>query len=618
MRPFLGDFLALASEHIDTASSDSAPLPPGAACAVVCELGRVTAAMARYPAAFVLHDETDAAHHLDAPARAVRDATTALRFAAVRMRAAVGALGDDHGDQNHPAAARLSAAAGYLSAGHDLLQAHFAPGPFGSRIGASPWAPVIVSAPVSAALVAEMGRYAGRLAPWAIRLPAARGPSEALPARTQVAISAACQWLRMAEAAAWATGHHRDGVAAGRAVLRAIPANVVPPRHLPAGGEPVPALCAGVAATAERLRHLAHAAAARRHPPEATASTSWQRTAQGAAITAHCGELLLHRLTEPAVQGDGTLTALLRQAAGAASQARAAWRAAAHAWDSVTTGTGAGVTPAAAAIGDLVLWAGRLTYHNPAWTPARGQAGPVRSAVGLAGTPGTLADVLTALHEISDVCARIAAADRESVRAAAAAGALYVPTRLLAERCDVPYRYTPLLPDFTDALLATYDATIQAATRAATALDSVMRIVNPQRSTLATLRAGAQLGTPHLPYTPAVPVVRQAAQPAPGRVEQALRSYGISEPALLARATSLDGTTQDLINAARATAQRQATARRATLHPPEGPARGPQHPAALAAKDSPVTTGSTTPLPRLVPIGHRIRHSSAPRQRPTL
>jgi hypothetical protein len=43
-----------------------------------------------------------------------------------------------------------------------------------------------------------------------------------------------------------------------------------------------------------------------------------------------------------------------------------AWRAVARAWDSITTGTTAALTPLAAEISGLVLRAGRLAHHDPA------------------------------------------------------------------------------------------------------------------------------------------------------------------------------------------------------------------------------------------------------------
>jgi hypothetical protein len=216
---------------------------------------------------------------------------------------------------------RLAEAADCLAAGHDLLQTHFSLGPFGSRHGNSRWAPVITSAPVNHALLAEMAGYAHRIAPWVIWLTVADPPDEALPATARVAVSAACQRLRAAEAAAWAASHHHHGTADEHRLLRGIPVNTAPPRHSPGTEETVPRLCRGTISTAERLRHPTRAFASQPHQPGTVTAASWQRIAQGAAITGHCSELILRSLAEPASQLSTApdATAALARAASATS-----------------------------------------------------------------------------------------------------------------------------------------------------------------------------------------------------------------------------------------------------------------------------------------------------------
>jgi hypothetical protein len=153
MRPLLGDFLVVASDHIDAATSDIPQPSVDAGRAMIKELDRLTAVMARTANAFVVDDGTDPAH-LDAPALTALDAQAALRHAAARMHTAVAVLGEGSDDDRHPAAARLAAAAAHLSAGHDLLQSHFAPPQSGTRHGNSLWAPAIVSTPVNMVAVA--------------------------------------------------------------------------------------------------------------------------------------------------------------------------------------------------------------------------------------------------------------------------------------------------------------------------------------------------------------------------------------------------------------------------------------------------------------------------------
>jgi hypothetical protein len=169
-----------------------------------------------------------------------------------------------------------------------------------------------------------------------------------------------------------------------------------------------------------------------------------------------------------------------------------------------------------------------------------------------------------------------------------------------------------------DELLAAYDAVTDAAMCAAAALDQLVLTLSPQPTTLLTLRATAPLTTPYLPHsTVARGPARPVQQPPPGQVEQALRNRGISEPALLARAADLDGATKVLISSAASIAERRARAAHTGEPVPKDSPAEHQHPARVAAKDSSPVTTSGSSLPRLVPIGHQIRHSTATRRRPS-
>ena len=466
MRPLLGDFLAAASRHLDAATGDLR-LGAEASPSVVGELFRLTAVMAHCADAFTAEDQSDPRHLKDARELAMADARSALRQAAARMRAAWGAHTEADDDSPPGTAMCLAAAADNLVAGRDLLHTHFTTDQVGWRHGTSPWAPAIASGQVNAALVSEIGSYAGRLAAWALQL-AAAGSAGRLPAQAQVAISEGCRWLWVAEAAARVVRHH-PGTATGHALLHAIPINLPPPRHPPHGGLPVPELCAGTIITAERLRHLAHLTAIRGHHPKAALAASWQRTAQAAAITGHCSELILRQLTQPGTRppAAAAVATAIEQAADAASRSWRSWRALAHDWDTFTTNRGTALTPVAAEIGDLVLWAGRLAHTDPAWTPARAHASQPRTNADFTGRGTTITAVVTALHHTSDALTRIAAHDRENVRTSAATDQIYIPTRLLPEDDDVPYRYAPAPPAMLDELLATYDAVTEAAMRAA-------------------------------------------------------------------------------------------------------------------------------------------------------
>jgi len=369
--------------------------------------------------------------------------------------------------------------------------------------------------------------------------------------------------------------------------------------------------------TAERLGHLAYLTTTRGYPPRAALATCWQRTAQAAAITGHCSELILRQLAEPAARlprGAAAETAI-KQAAQAAGSSWQTWRAVAHHWDIFTTSPGTIFTPVAAEIGDLILWIGRLAHTDPAWSPARNHS-PLRPGAGFIDGGTGISAVVIALHYASDALSRIIGHDREGVRSAAATEDLYVPTRLLPADNDVPYRYVPAPSAMLDELLATYDAVAEAAMRAASTLDRLVLTLNSQPTALTALRTVAPLNTPCPPHSPAVLAAPPANQPPPGQVEQALRGQGISEPALLARAAELDDKTTALIGSAASISQRRAKACGAVKHAPEASPTDRQHPARLAARDSSPAARAATSLPRLVPISHQIRHSTQARRRP--
>ena len=485
----------------------------------------------------------------------------------------------------------------------------------GWRHGTSPWASATVSPQVGAALITEIGDYAGRLAPWALQL-AAAVPGERLLARARVAIGAGCRWLWVVEAAARVV-RQDPGATAGQAILHSIPVNRPPARYPPRGGEPVPQLCVGTAITAERLGHLAYLTATRGYPPRAALATCWQRTAQAAAITGHCSDLILRQLTEPAgrLPHSAAAETAINQAAQAAGSSWQAWRAVARRWDIFTTSPGTIFTPVAAEIGDLILWIGRLAHADPAWSPARNHSSPLRTGTGFIDSGTEISAVVIALHHASDALTRIADHDREGIRSAAATEDLYVPTRLLPADTDVPYRYVPAPPAMLDELLATYDAVAEAAMRAATALDRLLITLNPQPTALTALRAVAPLNTPCPPHSLAVFAAPPAKQPPPGQVEQALPGQGISDPALLAHAAELDDKTTALIGSAASISQRRANAGGAVKHAREASPTDLQHPARLAARDSSPAASAATSLPRLVPISHQIRHSTPARRR---
>jgi hypothetical protein len=106
-------------------------------------------------------------------------------------------------------------------------------------------------------------------------------------------LAEACGYLRTL-AGATAAAHRQEPVlAVDRAVLRAIPVAVTPPRWLPGARDSVGTLCQGVIGAAERLRHSAGLAAALAgSSPEVSADSLRHAAAAAVAASHHCSVLL--------------------------------------------------------------------------------------------------------------------------------------------------------------------------------------------------------------------------------------------------------------------------------------------------------------------------------------
>jgi len=311
--PLFGEFLAAASEQIDAAVSFPGELPGRARPAAIRQLGRLISALARYATDITLPDEFDpAGPPPSAHERAAANARLALLRAAEHAQLAAHGAASARADAGHPVVRHLSGAADHLAAGRDLLQTHLTPA--GAGAGSSPWAPVITSPPVTTALIAELARYAHRLAPWMSQLALARTPDSAVPAPACLALHTASGWLWAAGPAMATAALPHPAATTSRRLLGAVPASTPPPRHRIGGTDTVAGLCAGAASTAERLRHAMPVAASQlRWSPTAT-SLSWRRDALAAAILGHTSELLLRSLASRAGhrETDSAITAGLR------------------------------------------------------------------------------------------------------------------------------------------------------------------------------------------------------------------------------------------------------------------------------------------------------------------
>ncbi len=131
-------------------------------------------------------------------------------------------------------AAGLDAAAASLAAGRDLLHTHFTTGPGRMRRDRSEWAPAISSAPVTRALLLELGLWARRIAAHGARL-ALAAPEQRGTAEERRRLNAACQWLWVLDSAVQAAQRHDPVSAADVWLLHAMPVNARTPRRVPGG-----------------------------------------------------------------------------------------------------------------------------------------------------------------------------------------------------------------------------------------------------------------------------------------------------------------------------------------------------------------------------------------------
>jgi hypothetical protein len=349
-----------------------------------------------------------------------------------------------------------------LAAARDLLATHHEFLDSGELAARSPWADAIASTSVTRALIAEVARWSALLTPW-VRWLAVNAPVRGRDDPAGLAAACRCLWLAGAAAGqAQVVGRTGDDDAS---LLYGIPAATPPSRVPPDGTEQVAGLCAGITATAERLRLAAFTApdyAA--WSPSATAR-AWQQAATSAGIISDLAGPVLRTLAQIP---DGGTAGELRAAARSLSVARDSWCELAAAWAGITTETSLVATRANTETSDLVLRIGRLALDNPQWTPARvHRDSPLRAPSALVGDRASVAEVTSAVHQAADALAVMAAANLTGVTAAAAADRFHVPTRTLTDRHDIPRAFAPAPPRRLAELQDSYREAVAAARTAA-------------------------------------------------------------------------------------------------------------------------------------------------------
>ena len=560
-----GEFTGAAAGHI-TAAVALPTSPPGEARdAVTAQLGRLITTLARYLDDLPLPDQFDPAlsQAVKKKAQAAAEARQALRWAAESLAPAPAAENTE-GD-SHPAAGHLAAAADLLAAGRDLLHTHFT-GPLSAQTARSYYAPVILSWPVTSALVTQVAAFARQLAPWAIQVSGPYDPGRP-GAAAATGLHIASRWLQAAATTVHRAWPYPPPVQA-QDMLAALPLNAAPTAVPPSPPESVPHLCEGITVTAQRLQHAARVIADEARWAPETASLSWRRDALASAITTHSSAFILRLLTQRATQLglDAAIQHDLHAATVAMERAWRVWYKAVRHWDTLTTGQhppGA-VTPVAAEIGELALRTGRLARRDPQWTPARTGLGLIRDPAALAADAGEFAPVIAAVHHAADAVTRVGSEDQQAIRQAAADGRLYIPARLVPAAAHSSYDYVPAPSPRTERLMHAYSAAVRATSTATATLDDLAATVQAPSRFLADIRM--LTGHPTWRQPPSLgsgPAAQdwQAFRPAEaGGLRELIGDLSISDPAIHLRAAAIEDAAQTLAAEAASQAQRRATA----------------------------------------------------------
>jgi hypothetical protein len=355
----------------------------------------------------------------------------------------------------------LTAVAASLQTASDLLRTH-RKRPAGKPVAdCSPWAQVAMSGTVSRALAAEIGRWSGLIAPWAL------WASHSAPPEAAGEFLAVSRCLQTAHASAAQTAGITPVTADDKELLYGIPAAYPPARIPPGDSETVRDLCAAIAVTAERLRLAAFIAPDHAAWSPSVSARGWERSARAAAIASHtAGQALRILCGQPGLLHPAE-TATVLATGKRLTTARDAWLRTAQTLNGITTESIHSLTRTATEAQDLMLRLGRLATGNPRWTPAKHDQRPDRRApASLATDQATARAVLAALHQAADALAMLADRDLAVITTAETAGRLYVPTRQLPARYDIPHPYGPAPGNRAAELMTAYLSTITA-TRAA-------------------------------------------------------------------------------------------------------------------------------------------------------
>ncbi|MCT9934510.1 hypothetical protein N5079_30325 [Planotetraspora sp. A-T 1434] len=291
----------------------------------------------------------------------------------------------------HPVPLHLSTAGLAWGAAGDVLATHFSPQMTHAR---SDWTRVITDNEVRRQLLHEVGSHALALSAILDRTAHAHAP-EIRAARELLTSPDVVEASRLG----------------GSAVVRAIPLNdPAPPAAIPTAPQTPDELRAGITTSTNALRALCH------HKHE-SGPREWHRTALAGSIITHITARLLTQLTRRAYELNPDrrhdLGQALQRVANGLEEAHAEWKDVRRAWQGLFPRGPLDRSQRQQHLEQVTVLLGRLLHTNPLWTPAQGDAPPIKSP---AQTARNTAEMVPPLRSTLNTCEALVAIAEQDQR----------------------------------------------------------------------------------------------------------------------------------------------------------------------------------------------------------